>query len=556
MVDKILSFMENKRMTKNIERPNKNHIHPMQTICPRPDCGVVKSLKALIVDLTEKLCAKDHELIEKDALIEELRGQINNLNSKVFGASSEKSRYLVGETTEITEEKLDVEQQSTTEKKRGAVVGHKGHGRKIPAELKTVDVVHELSADKACCPQCNLPYRKTKLEETSSEIDIEIVITRKIHRRCSYSKPCTCENVPTIITAPKPPQVIPKSMLSNTFWGYLLIQKYFFQIPLHRQLTQLSMQGLTLLAGTVLGGFEKLFTLLDPLYDALVAFSRTEEHWHADETRWLMFVEKVGKANFRWWLWTFVSEKVVAFVLDPHRSGKVADDYFGPDAKGTVNVDRYSAYHCLEDRIERALCWYHVRRDFIKAMESSSELSEWAESWITEIATLERRNDERLKLQQNSDAYQQAQEFLENQIALMKQKYEQELAENNLNKRQKTILKSLMRNWKGLTIFVHNHAIPMHNNAAERALRSAAVGRKNYYGHHAEWSGELSVVCMTIFQTADKHGLNLYNYLKYYFDTCAQLGGAPKTFDEFLPWNISEEIILRYDMRQKNKKKR
>ena len=61
---------------------------------------------------------------------------------------------------------------------------------------------------------------------------------------------------------------------------------------------------------------------------------------------------------------------------------------------------------------------------------------------------------------------------------------------------------------------------------------------------------------MTIFQTADKHGLNLCNYLKYYFDTCAQLGRALETFDDFLPWNIPEEMILRYDMRQKNNKKR
>lgn len=544
-------------MSKNNERSNNNFIHPMKNLCPRPNCGVVKSLESLITDLAEKLCTKEQEIIAKDIIIEELRGQINNLNSKVFGASSEKSRYLVIEATEIIEAKPNVDnQQSTTAKKRGAVVGHKGYGRKIPVELKTVDVIHELSSEKACCSQCNRPYRKTKLEQISSEIDIKNLIARMIHRRSSYAKTCTCDNTPTIITAPKPPQVIPKSMLSNAFWAYLLIQKYFFQIPLYRQLTQLTMQGFTLLAGTVMGGFEKLLPLLKPLYNALIAVSRTEQHWHADETRWLMFVEKEGKANFRWWLWTFVSEKVVAFVLDPHRSGKVANDYFGPDAKGTVNVDRYSAYHCLEDRIERALCWYHVRRDFVKAMESSPELSKWAQSWIDKIATLERRNEERLKLQLNSMAYQQVQRFLEDQIVFMKQEYEQELAENNLTKRQTTILKSLMRNWKGLTIFVHNPAIPMHNNVAERALRSAAVGRKNYYGHHSEWSGQLSVVCMTIFQTADKHGLNLSNYLKYYFDTCGQLGGAPETFDEFLPWNVSEEMILLYDMRQKNNKKR
>jgi hypothetical protein len=83
----------------------------------------------------------------------------------------------------------------------------------------------------------------------------------------------------------------------------------------------------------------------------------------------------------------------------------------------------------------------------------------------------------------------------------------------------------------------------MHDNVAERALRSAAVGRKNYYGHHAVWSGELSAIGMTIFQTAAKHNLNVYAYL----NTCANLGGVPDSLDVFLPWNIPEARISQYN---------
>jgi len=537
----------------------KKPINIMNTICPNPDCGVVRSLKEVIAGLVEKLCKVESLIAEKDAIIEQLQGQLRNQSSKLFGVSSEKSRYLGDNSAESNKSVECVEEQkdaSHTRGQRGAVQGHCGHGRKIPETLKTLDVVHELSSEEARCPHCGKPYRKVKIEKVSSEIDIEIVILRRIHHRSCYAQTCACENTPAIITASKTPQVIPKSLLSNAFWAYLLVQKYFFQIPLHRQITELSMQGLPLLTGTVLGGFQKLTPLLRPLYQELIAVSRTEHHWHADETRWLMFVDHPEKKGFRWWLWTFVSERVVAFVVDPSRSARVPQEYFGDEAQGTLNVDRYSAYHSLVERMKRALCWYHMRRDFMKAMEAFAKLAEWAKSWMAEIDGLERCNEVRLQLQPNTLAYQDAQRALEEKATHIKEKWEQELAQGSLGKRQQTVLNSLRRNWEGLTIFVQDPAIPMHNNVAERALRSAAVGRKNYYGHHAVWSGELSAICMTIFQTAAKHNLNVYAYLQYYFDTYAKLGSVPDSLDVFLPWNIPEAVISQYNMRLIAPKKR
>ena len=93
----------------------------------------------------------------------------------------------------------------------------------------------------------------------------------------------------------------------------------------------------------------------------------------------------------------------------------------------------------------------------------------------------------------------------------------------------------------------------MHNNIAENALRDAALGRKNFYGSHAEWSGHLATSCMSIFQTVDKHNLNVFSYMEYYFDSCAKLDGVPEDLDRFLPWNITEEIIEKYDMKQKKR---
>ena len=152
---------------------------------------------------------------------------------------------------------------------------------------------------------------------------------------------------------------------SSTFFGRLLDWDLFFQIPLNRQITQWEMNGLEVNAGTLVGCFKAIMAFITPLYNLLVEVSRSQKHWHVDETRWLMFLEKPEKVGYRWWL-CFASSQVTVFVVNSSRSSKVPLKHFGKQAKGIINVDRYSAYHVL-GLIQRQLCWYHVRRDFVRA---------------------------------------------------------------------------------------------------------------------------------------------------------------------------------------------
>ena len=77
------------------------------------------------------------------------------------------------------------------------------------------------------------------------------------------------------------------------------------------------------------------------------------------------------------------------------------------------------------------------------------------------------------------------------------------------------------------------------NNVSERALRTPVVGRKNYYGSHAEWSAHLAARGWTLTATAERHGLEPLTYLTDYLTACAQAGGKPlegQALDQFLPW--------------------
>ena len=86
--------------------------------------------------------------------------------------------------------------------------------------------------------------------------------------------------------------------------------------------------------------------------------------------------------------------------------------------------------------------------------------------------------------------------------------------------------------------------IPMDNNYGERLIRGPAVGRKNYYGSGAEWSGRLAMMLFSIFATLSLRKINPRTWLNWYFEACANSGGkAPADVAEFLPWNFSTDRL-------------
>ncbi|MFZ3130188.1 MAG: transposase [Desulfosporosinus sp.] len=336
------------------------------------------------------------ELADRDARLEEMEAKLRNLQGDLFAPSSERIHLATKGGIVVEEDNQDSEitHQDDGLGKRGAQYGHTGRGRKIPDSLPIVEVIHEIPLKQKVCLHCGKSYRDLNLTEDSMEIDYEVKVIVKKHRRRKAAKTCACL-VPAIMTATKSPQIIPKGKFSTAFLGLIMVQKYFFQIPLNRQILQWAMEGLDVNAGTIIGSSKTIPGFITPLYNLLMTVSRAQMHWHVDETRWLVFVETPGKTSSRWWLWVFASRQATVFVLDPSRSSRVTKRHFGQDAQGVINVDCYSAYKVLEGQLQRQLCWYHVRRDFIRAKEGNYALTDWADDWISEIHWLDTLNDDR-----------------------------------------------------------------------------------------------------------------------------------------------------------------
>jgi transposase len=332
--------------------------------------------------------------------------------------------------------------------------------------------------------------------------------------------------------------------LGVSVWVEILLDKFSSYRPTERLLSQWRLLGLDVAAGTVAGGLERLEPLFRPVYEALLVRNAQSAFAQADETRWMVFIDLEGKTGHRWWLWVFLGEDTVVFRLDSTRSHEVPEGHFAADARVVLMVDRYSAYKAMAQvklgNVVLVFCWAHVRRDFVTVGKGWPEHREWALAWLRRIRALYRHHRQRRISETGSTGFVAADAAVRQTVTAMQAQADAELADPKLPTPCRKVLTSLQEHWDGLTRFVDDPRIPLDNNASERQARGPALGRKNYYGSGALWSGRLAAMLFSLFATLTMGKINIRTWLTWYLESCAQNGGqAPSDIDPFLPWKIS-----------------
>jgi transposase len=465
---------------------------------------------------------------------EQLRGEIRKLQAEQFGRRSEK------QSASDRSNELEDPADAKPKRPRGRQPGQPAPRRRDYSHLPVREQFVDLPEAEQICPSCGQPLKACGSED-SEQLEIEITVYRRVIRRRRGQRTCGCPG-PRTCTAPPAPKLIPKSLLGTSVWVEILLDKFASYRPTQRLLEQWRLLGMDLAAGTITDGLKRLEPLFAPLQEALLQRNRQSHYKQADETRWLVFVEQQGKVGFGWWLWVFNSADTVVYILDATRSHQVPEDHYPPQADGVLMVDRYSAYKAMlqvkNGTLLLAFCWAHVRRDFVRVGKGWPELKPWALTWLGRLRDLYRLNRQRL-----ADAADCAgQDGLRLAVAAMRQQLDAELADAGLRTPVRKVLTSLQEHWPGLTLFVDDPRIPMDNNLSERRLRGPALGRKNYYGSGALWSGRLAATLFSVLATLKLWQINPRLWLTWYLQSCAEAGSqAPTDIEAFLPWNLSQD---------------
>ena len=467
------------------------------------------------------------------ARIAPLRSTRAVLSKAVFGGRSEK------------------QDKPRSDRGRGQQGGAPGHGRTQRPALEEKEERQDPPQDALVCSCCGKPYVANG--ERSSSI-IEIAVKAHIRRivRPRYRRGCDCVSSPPEVIAPPPARLFPRTPYGTSVWARILFERFACLRPLRRVAAWMVAQGLTIPPGTVASSVPRFLVLFAPLAEAIFAYQNEMAVRHGDETGWrIQSLSETGRSR-RAWLWISISADAVYFLVDPSRSAEVAMKLFG-SVKGVVFLvcDRYTAYtkmaRELDGKVILCWCWVHQRRDFIECAAGQAKLTQWCEGWVERFASVCRLNKERLKhynpaLERQTPAFDAAQEALKKAVDGLFAQAEAELAALPAKARQGKALRSLLKHREGLSVFVDNPQIPMDNNAAERGLRGAVIGRRQSFGSDSEDGADFTAMMYSVVGTLALNGIDVLRWLEAWLAACAENGGKPPDdLSPWLPWSMSEE---------------
>ena len=352
--------------------------------------------------------------------------------------------------------------------------------------------------------------------------------------------------------ASTPARLFPRTPYGTSVWARILFERFACLRPLRRVAAWMVAQGLTIPPGTVASSVPRFLVLFAPLAEAIFAYQNEMAVRHGDETGWrIQSLSETGRSR-RAWLWISISADAVYFLVDPSRSAEVAMKLFG-SVKGVVFLvcDRYTAYtkmaRELDGKVILCWCWVHQRRDFIECAAGQAKLTQWCEGWVERFASVCRLNKERLKhydpaLEHQTPAFDAAQEALKKAVDGLFAQAEAELVALPAKARQGKALRSLLKHREGLSVFVDNPQIPMDNNAAERGLRGAVIGRRQSFGSDSEDGADFTAMMYSVVGTLALNGIDVLRWLEAWLAACADNGGKPPDdLSPWLPWSMSEE---------------
>ena len=509
---------------------------------PNLDALNHNELKALIFLQRAQLLSKDEQLQSRDHEIEHLKLLIAKLRRMQFGRKSEKLDRQI----EQLELRLDELQATPAENTAAshtpagvapvANVAVKPTRRPLPEHLPRE--VRRYLPKQAACPDCGGELKL--LGEDVSEI-LEYVPERfKVIRQVRPKLACAgCER---IVQAEAPSRPIQRGVAGPGLLAHVLVSKYCDHLPLYRQSEIFAREGVELERSTLADWVGGTSRLLEPLVEVLRRHVMAGGKLHADDTPVPVLAPGNGKTKTGR-LWTYVRDDrpagdatpaAVWFAYSPDRKGEHPRAHLG-NFTGTLQADGYAGFDAVYEtgRIQEAACWAHVRRKFYDLhVAHKSPVAAEAMERIAALYAIEKEIRGHPADQRREVRNARARPLLES----LKQWFEETLGKLSRKSDTALAVRYALSRWDALLRYVDDGRVEIDNNAAERALRTVALGRKNYLFAGSDAGGERAAAIYSLIGTAKLNGLDPETYLR---NVLSRIADHPiNRIDELLPWNL------------------
>jgi transposase len=501
------------------------------------------ALKAMIVAQHDHFRTQ-HEayaatLSSRTSEIERLVLLVEKLQRMLFGTKSEKVLRQI-EQLELQLEEL---QATSAIEEIAAIspldrpVAAKPFRRPLPAHLPRE--VHTHMPDHEACPDCG--GRLRVLGEDVAEMLERVRACFKVIRHVRPK--LSCDACDRIMQAPAPSRPIDRGLAGPGLLAHVLVSKYSAHLPLYRQSEIYAREGVDLDRSTLAGWVGATSELLAPLVEAVRDHVMSTSKLHADDTPVPVLAPGTGKTRIGR-LWTYVRDDrpsgdttppAVWFAYSPDRRGENPRQHL-KSYKGALQADAFAGFQQLYEAgaIHEVACWAHARRKFHEIhIAHASPITTEAIERIAMLYAIEAEIRGSTPEIRKSIRQARARPLLDS----MRSWFELMLAKLSRKSDTATAIRYASSRWRALTRYVDDGQLEIDNNAAERALRVVALGRKNYLFCGSNAGGERAAAIYSLLGSAKLNGLDPELYLHHVLE---QIADHPITkIKELLPWNVS-----------------
>jgi transposase len=475
----------------------------------------------------------------QSAQIAHLQLVIDKLRRMQFGRSSERLAREIEQLELQLEELQAVTPMAITEtvaaeveptaRKREPLPEH------LPRETQTLTPACE-------CPDCGGGMRQIgeDISEMLEHVPEHFKVIRIVRPKFA------CLHCDRIVQQPAPSRPIARGIAGPGLLAHILVSKYADHLPLYRQSEIYARQGVPLERSTMAQWVGECSRLMEPLTEALARHVLSAQKLHADDTPLPVLEPGRGRTKTGR-LWTYVRDDrpwgssdppAVLFRYSPNRRGEHPQRHLA-HFEGVLQADAYAGFREIYEsgRVTEAACWAHARRGFHDLEQASpSPVAREALNRIGQLYDLEAKLRGRPAKARQSLRDAHARPLLESLRAWLRET----MARTSKKSALAEAIGYVLNRWTALTRYLEDGRIEIDNNAAERALRTVALGRNNFLFAGSDAGGDRAASIYSLIGTAKLNGLDPEHYLR---EVLTRIGDHPvNRVEELLPWNLADVL--------------